>query len=86
MVALKGTEKQVAWAEKIRAERIAYLKKMTAPATEKDAKALAFVLDVLENDFDRAGDWIDHRYSPVNALINWTRESPRFLDFVKANA
>ena len=64
---LNGSPKQIAWAEKIRCDRISELVR-DYPKTDKDRAASILNLKT------SASWWIDNRYYDVRAIINMIRK------------
>ena len=64
---LKGSEKQIAWAESIRAEKMAEMKKM--PAANDQTKAIKEKIVETMAGINEARWWIDSRNDAAAALV-----------------
>lgn len=73
LAALVGTPKQIAWAEKIRANKVAELDKLSrqvseAPGSEADRKRLMDAITAVRGKTE-ASYWIDHRDDSIREML-----------------
>jgi len=69
---LSGSDRQIAWATKIRTERLSAI---LTEAAERHVKACTDCLSITEAKW-----WIDHRNLSTADLINKTQASPSLID------
>ena len=72
---LTGSEKQIAWAETIRREKIAELEQMPYGGTDAGRAAKVMTIDFVKSQITDAAEWIDNRnYSALSIVRNHQSE------------